>query len=114
MRHWCQQCRCELAWARSASVCPPLTLAASWLWLQDINATLTSAIDLDALIRATDCVYENAVVPPELDPLIDTILELVGLKTTVDGAPCRGRPSALPGLTLTPRVHTCRRGHPVG
>lgn len=53
--------------------------------VEDINTTLTDAIDIPTLILATDCIVEKAVVPPQLSLLIDMVLSVVGLKDFVAG-----------------------------
>ena len=53
--------------------------------VEDINTTLTDAIDIPTLILATDCIVEKAVVPPQLTLLIDMVLSVVGLKDFVAG-----------------------------
>lgn len=51
--------------------------------IEDINATMLDAISLDELTTAADCIVEKAIVPPELDELIQKIRDIVNLKTKV-------------------------------
>ena len=51
--------------------------------MEDINKTLTDAIDIPVLVGAAQCIIDRAVVPPALQELVDAVLHIVNLKDTI-------------------------------